>query len=92
MADDQKKKEGWLKGVAETQVWKSIFRTGVPKTRRQRMMVVLNGVFLHLHPVRLPKHAVKVKYTWCMGGAFFLYFSCFNGNRDSADVLLSSDR
>ena len=38
------------------------------------MMGVLNNVFLHLHPVRLPKHAVKVKYTWCMGGLSFFIF------------------
>jgi len=38
------------------------------------MMVVLNSVFLHLHPVRLPKHAVKLKFTWCMGGLSFFIF------------------
>ncbi|MCA9399574.1 MAG: cytochrome B6, partial [Candidatus Omnitrophica bacterium] len=65
---DHNNKNSFLKKITETQVWKAIFRTGVPKTERQRMRVMLNGVFLHLHPVRLPKHAVKVKYTWCMGG------------------------
>ena len=63
-----------VKAVSESQVWKSIFRTGIPVSRRQRMMSVLNNVFLHLHPVRLPKHAVKVKYTWCMGGLSFFVF------------------
>ena len=58
-----------------TQLYKSIFRGGgVPKSRRQRMMVVLNSVFLHLHPVRLPKHAVKLKFTWCMAGLSFFIF------------------
>ncbi|MCH7497010.1 MAG: cytochrome b N-terminal domain-containing protein [Candidatus Marinimicrobia bacterium] len=72
MADSQRK--GPLASMAESQVWKSIFRTGVPVTRRQRMMGILNSVFLHLHPVRLPKHAVKIKYTWCMGGLSFFLF------------------
>lgn len=68
-------KKGLLKRLAEGQVWNSIFRGGgVPKSRRQRMMVVLNSVFLHLHPVRLPKHAVKLKFTWCMGGLSFFLF------------------
>ena len=58
----------------QTQVGRAIFRTGIPRNRRQRMMVMLNNVFLHLHPVRLPKHAVKVKYTWCMGGVSFFVF------------------
>ena len=55
-----------LDWLSKTQVAKAIFRTGIPKNRRQRMTVMLNNVFLHLHPVRLPKHAVKIKYTWCM--------------------------
>ncbi|HJL84716.1 MAG: cytochrome b N-terminal domain-containing protein [Candidatus Marinimicrobia bacterium] len=68
------KKKNIFQRLGESPVWKSIFRSGVPRTRRQRMMSVLNSVFLHLHPVRLPRHAVKLKFTWCMGGlTFFLY-------------------
>ena len=74
MAAPTDKKKSIFEKIAETPVWKAIFRTGIPSTRRQRMMVVLNGVFLHLHPVRLPKHAVKVKYTCCMGGLSFSSF------------------
>ena len=45
-------KKGLMKRLAEGQIWTSIFRGGgVPQSRRQRMMVVLNSVFLHLHPV-----------------------------------------
>lgn len=71
MAD---KNKNILERISETIFWKSIFRTGIPRNRRQRMMSVLNNVFLHLHPVRLPKHAVKIKYTWCMGGLSFFLF------------------
>ncbi len=70
----EKKSKSRLNSISESPVWKSIFRTGIPVTRRQRMMGVLNNVFLHLHPVRLPKHAVKLKYTWCMGGLSFFLF------------------
>ncbi|MFA5060067.1 MAG: cytochrome b N-terminal domain-containing protein [Candidatus Omnitrophota bacterium] len=70
----QKNKKNLLERFTETQVYRSIFRTGIPVNRRQRMMVVLNNVFLHLHPVRLPKHAVKLTYTWCMGGLSFFIF------------------
>ncbi|MCH7575011.1 MAG: cytochrome b N-terminal domain-containing protein [Candidatus Marinimicrobia bacterium] len=70
----ENKKPGFVDSVAKSQIWKSIFRTGIPVTRRQRMMGVLNNVFLHLHPVKLPKHAVKLKYTWCMGGLSFFLF------------------
>ncbi len=75
MAEDQpQQKKSLYERLQEMPVWKSIFRTGLPTTRRQRMMIVLNNVFLHLHPVRLPKHAVKIKYTWCMGGLSFFVF------------------
>ena len=67
------KKKSILDYLNESMVWKSIFRSGVPRTRRQRMYAVLGNVFLHLHPARLPKHAVKVGYTWCMGGLSFSY-------------------
>ena len=71
----EEKNKSLLEKAAESQVWKSIFRGGgVPRNRRQRMMSVLNSVFLHLHPVRLPKHAVKLKFTWCMGGLSFFIF------------------
>ena len=63
-----------LQKIMETQLYRAIIRVGVPQNRRQRAMIVLNNVFLHLHPIRLPKHAVKVKYTWCMGGLSFFIF------------------
>ena len=84
-------KKSILEKISEGQVWKSIFRGGgVPTTRRQRMMVVLNSVFLHLHPVRLPKHAVKLKFTWCMGGFILFPFSHPNHFRNTFDVLLQA--
>jgi quinol-cytochrome oxidoreductase complex cytochrome b subunit len=73
MAKDNKQKS-FLERMGESQVWKSIIRSGVPHTRRQRMHAILGSVFLHLHPARLPKHAVKVGYTWCMGGLSFFLF------------------
>ena len=71
---DNKDNKSILEKMGESQVWKSIIRSGVPKTRRQRMHAILGSVFLHLHPARLPKHAVKVGYTWCMGGLSFFLF------------------
>ena len=38
--------------IRSTQVWKSVFRHGPPTTARNRALVVLSNVFLHLHPVR----------------------------------------
>ena len=63
----------WL---TETQVWTSVFRHERPNTDRNRVLVMLSNVFLHLHPVRIRKSGVKLRYTWCMGGlSFFLFLS-----------------
>src|SRR5436305_1662782 len=61
----------WL---TETQVWKSVFRHDRPNTDRNRVLVMLSNVFLHLHPVRIRKSGVKLRYTWCMGGLSFFLF------------------
>ncbi len=74
MSKENNNKKTLLDKFGESAVWKSIFRSGVPRTRRQRMYAVLGNVFLHLHPARLPRHAVKVGYTWCMGGLSFFLF------------------
>ena len=39
MTGDSGKKDSLLKKIAETQVWKSIFRTGIPKNRRPETAV-----------------------------------------------------
>jgi quinol-cytochrome oxidoreductase complex cytochrome b subunit len=63
----------WL---TETQAWTSIFRHGRVDNDRNRVLVMLSNVFLHLHPVRIRKSGVKLRYTWCMGGlSFFLFLS-----------------
>src|SRR5256886_6646255 len=61
----------WL---TETQVWTSVFRHDRPDSDRGRVLVMLSNVFLHLHPVRIRKSGVKLRYTWCMGGLSFFLF------------------
>lgn len=75
MSHDNNKPNPLIEKIKQTQLFRAIFRTGGGiVTHKQRILVTLNNVFLHLHPVRLPKHAVKVKYTWCMGGLSFFVF------------------
>ena len=40
----------------------------LPPRPRSRSMVILNSLALHLHPVRVPKRATRVTYTWGLGG------------------------
>ena len=63
-----------LNWIREGQVWKSIFRHGVPHDRRTRAMAVLSNVFLHLHPVAVRKSGIRLSFTWCMGGLTFFLF------------------
>jgi quinol-cytochrome oxidoreductase complex cytochrome b subunit len=62
--------------VKESQLWRSLFRQPYPNTSRTRALAVMNNVFLHLHPVRVKKHAVRYTYTFCLGGiSFFLFLA-----------------
>src|SRR6266478_5565388 len=58
--------------IRNSQVWKSIFRHPAPRDRRNRVVVMLTNVFLHLHPVSVRKSGIELSYTWCMGGITFV--------------------
>ncbi len=60
--------------IRSTQVWKSIFRHPAPTDRRNRIVVMLTNVFLHLHPVSIRSSGIALSYTWCMGGITFFLF------------------
>src|ERR1700736_2772302 len=60
--------------MVESQAWRSIFRHGYPDTPLNQSLVMMGNVFLHLHPVKISRSAMKVTYTWCMGGISFFLF------------------
>ncbi len=60
--------------IVNTQVWRSIMRHGFPNTPRNRSLAILANLVLHLHPIRLRKSGMRVRYTWCMGGLTFFLF------------------
>ncbi len=60
--------------IRNSQLWRSIFRHPAPVDRRNRVAVILTNLILHLHPVAIPKHAVRLHFTWCMGGITFFLF------------------
>ena len=60
--------------IVASQIWRSIFRVGVPNTNRKRVLAMLGNVVLHLHPVKTRKSGVKMRYTWCAGGVTFFLF------------------
>ncbi|MBI4064692.1 MAG: cytochrome bc complex cytochrome b subunit [Elusimicrobia bacterium] len=61
--------------VTNSQVWRSVFRGGVWKnTPRDRAAHIIGNVWLHLHPVRVRPRALKITYSWGMGGISFWLF------------------
>ena len=65
-----------IRAFKESAVWRSLFRQPYPTTSRTRALAVMNNVFLHLHPVRVKRHAVRYTYTFCLGGiSFFLFLA-----------------
>ena len=62
------------KDVQKTQLWKSIFRVKHDPTPRSRSLGILTNVFLHLHPSKINRDAVRYSYTWGMGGITFYLF------------------
>ncbi len=74
MSTFEQKLQQVAKSILDSQIWKSIFRHGYPDTSRNRVMVILSNVFLHLHPVKTRESGIRVGYTWCMGGITFFLF------------------
>ena len=63
-----------LKEPQKTSLYKSIFRVKHDESERSRALGVLSNVFLHLHPAKINRDAVRYSYTWGMGGITFYLF------------------
>jgi len=75
---------GWVRtplgkaGALGKRTWEdvsgSIVRNGWPQSVRGRSLAVMNSVFLHLHPIRTRADAIKMTYTFGLGGISFFLF------------------
>lgn len=45
-----------------------------PDTPRSRALAITNTMVLHLHPVKVDRRAIRVSYTWGLGGISLLMF------------------
>lgn len=63
-----------VRTVTDSPIWKSIFRHGVPRDNRNRVLAVITNVFLHIHPVKVHRKGIKITHTFCLGGLSFLMF------------------
>ena len=58
----------------ETRLWKSIFRHGYPDNDLNRALTVMSNFFLHLHPVKVSRHAIRFTTTLWLGALSLLLF------------------
>lgn len=65
---------GIARSVRTSQIWRSIFRHGYQDTPRNRALMILSNVFLHLHPVKVRPASLRFRYTWGLGGLSFYLF------------------
>ena len=103
MAEASQKQEPrrirFLDKIRRSSVWESIFRQSYPNTDENRALVILNSFFLHIHPVKVKKHSLKISYTWGLGvvsailflilvvtGAWLMFFYVPSIERAYADM------
>jgi len=60
--------------IKDSRIWRSVFRHDYEDTLKNRILQVRSNIFLHIHPARIPSHAAKIRFTWCMGGITFFLF------------------
>src|SRR5438876_2328825 len=60
--------------IVNSQIWKSVFRVGIPNTNRKRVLAVLGSLILHLHPVKVRRSGARMSYTWSMVDKHFYYY------------------
>src|SRR3989304_1178590 len=60
--------------ITRNRVWRSIFRQGYPDGDENRAKVIMNSWFLHIHPVKVKIHSLKLTYTWGLGVISFVLF------------------
>ncbi|MEE8470999.1 MAG: cytochrome b N-terminal domain-containing protein [Dehalococcoidia bacterium] len=60
--------------ITQNRVWESIFRQGYPDSDETRAKVMVNTSFLHIHPVKVKTHSLRITYTWGLGVISFFLF------------------
>jgi quinol-cytochrome oxidoreductase complex cytochrome b subunit len=64
-----------VKRILHSRPYQSIFRTGgLPTSNLKRAEVIFNSLFLHIHPVKVRPKALRLSYTFYLGGISFGLF------------------
>ena len=62
------------RAVKSSQLYRSVLRHDYVDSVRNRALEVTSNVFLHLHPISIPRPALKIAFTFCLGGLTFFLF------------------
>lgn len=57
-----------MRWLCRTELFRSIFRHDVPDNPKDRALVMTAHFLLHLHPVKVKRHALRFTYTFGLGG------------------------
>ena len=63
-----------VKALTENRLWRSVVRHGTRATNRNRVMVVMENIFLHLHSAKVRRRTLEVSSTYYLGG---IALTCF---------------
>jgi quinol-cytochrome oxidoreductase complex cytochrome b subunit len=69
----------FVQRLANTRVWRSIVRHGLLPTNRNRAMLVMENVFLHLHPTKSRQRNLELSSTYYLGGISLILFLVLTG-------------
>ena len=61
--------------LAATSVWRSVVRHGLLPTNRNRVLLVIDNVFLHLHPAKVRRRNLELSSTFYLGGISLVLFA-----------------
>ena len=65
--------------LTKTRIWRSVVRQGTRPTHRNRAMLVMDNVFLHLHSVRVRRRNLEWSSTYYLGGISLILFLVLTG-------------
>jgi len=69
----------WLDKLAQNRVWRSLVRQGLRPTNRNRVLLVMENVFLHLHSTKVRRRNLEFSSTYFLGGIAIILFAILVG-------------
>jgi quinol-cytochrome oxidoreductase complex cytochrome b subunit len=65
----------FLQTATDNRVWRSIVRHGVRPTNRNRVMLVMESVILHLHSAKVRRRSLEASSTYFLGAISLILFA-----------------